>query len=227
MPRKSHTHCCPSESGWFIRADRAGRALQSSDAPCQFADRDREPLAPLRAIHPVEIDFPVLFEEYYDQIAAYLTRRQVDRSTAEDLAQLTFLEAYDRRATYDHRKGTARGWLFGIATNLMRHHFRSERRRLRAYGRAVSRQVQPQDGCDEICTRLDARASAGAIAAALATLSLGDYEVLTLHCWAELSHEEIAVAVGVPKGTVKSRLNRARRQVRSQLDQSSLETKDG
>jgi RNA polymerase sigma factor (sigma-70 family) len=145
-------------------------------------------------------------------------RRQVDRSTAEDLAQATFLEAYDRQATFDPQKGDARGWLFGIATNLIRRHFRTERRRLEAYARAASRQAEPRDDCDDICSRLDARTRAGAISAALATLSLGDYEVVTLHCWAELSHEEIATALGIPKGTVKSRLNRARQQVRAQLE---------
>jgi RNA polymerase sigma-70 factor (ECF subfamily) len=174
-----------------------------------------------------ELDFPALFEEYYDQIAAYAMRRQVDRFAAEDIAQMTFLEAYDRRATYDYRKGSPRGWLFGIATNLMRRHFRCERRRLRAYGRAASREVQPPDVWDETCGRLDANRSVGAIATALATLSRGDYEVLTMHCWAELSHDEIAAAAGIPKGTVKSRLSRARQHMRARLDPSTINADNG
>lgn len=175
----------------------------------------------------VEIDFPAAFEDCYDEITAYLMRRQVDRSGASDIAQMTFLEAYDRRATYDPRKGTPRAWLFGIATNLMRRHFRAENRRLRAYARAGTREVEPLDGFDAICSSLDFRALEGVTAAALATLGPGDYEVLTLHCWAELSYEEIATALGIPKGTVKSRLNRARRQVRAQLDLRILEANDG
>lgn len=188
--------------------------------------RTREPGTALRAISSVEVDFSALFEEHYDQIASYLMRRQVDRSTAEDLAQTTFLEAYDRQATFDPQKGDLRAWLFGIATNLMRRHFRTERRRLHAYARAASRQVEPPEGWDEVVDRLDARAYAGAIAAALATLSLRDYEVVTLHCWSALSHEQIATALGIPKGTVKSRLNRARRQVWAQLDPHIRETND-
>jgi len=172
------------------------------------------------------IDFSALFEDHYDPIAAYVMRRQLDRSTAEDIAQATFLTAYDRRATYDETKGAPRGWLYGIATNLMRHHFRDENARLRAYARAASREVAPPDRLDDACGRLDASAHAGAIAAALATLSRGDYEVLTLHCWAELSDQEIAIAVGIPKGTVKSRLNRARRLLRMQLD-PILDQNDG
>lgn len=186
-----------------------------------------EPEPALRAISSVEIDFAALFEKHYDQIAAYLTRRQVDRSTAEDIAQMTFVEAYDRRATYDERKGTPRGWLFGIATHLMRRHFRSERRRLQAYARAASREIEPSDGSEEACARIDARAAEGTIAVALASLSQRDYEVLTLHCWAELSHEEIATAVGIPAGTVKSRLSRARQQLRAQLDPSVVGSNDG
>jgi RNA polymerase sigma-70 factor (ECF subfamily) len=191
-------------------------------------DHTREPATPVRAISLVEIDIQALFEEHYDDIASYLTRRLVDRATAEDIAQTTFLEAYDRQATFDPRRGTPRGWLFGIASNLMRRHFRTERRRLEAYARAASRQVSPPDGWDELYNRVDADASAGAIASALATLSLRDYEVVSLHCWAELSHDEIATALGIPTGTVKSRLNRARRRLRTALDpQISEKTDDG
>jgi RNA polymerase sigma factor (sigma-70 family) len=195
--------------------------------PRRDPNRPREPSAPLRAIGDVDLDFGALFEHHYDEITAYLMRRTGDRATAEEIAQMTFLEAYDRRATYDHRRGSPRPWLFGVAINLMRHHFRSEGRRNRAYARAASREIEPQAECDKICTRLDARASAGALASALATLARGDYEVLTLHCWPELSHAEIATALGIPEGTVKSRLNRARHQVRAQLEQSILEASDG
>lgn len=165
----------------------------------------------------MDLDFPALFDEHYDAIAGYLVRRLVDHSTAEDLAQLTFLEAFDRRATFDPARGTPRGWLFGIATHLLSRHFRAQRRQLRAYGRAASREPTPRDDSDDICDRVDAVVSTGAIAEALTTLSEGDLAVLTLHCWAELAHDEIATALGIPSGTVKSRLSRARRLVRAHL----------
>jgi RNA polymerase sigma factor (sigma-70 family) len=188
---------------------------------------NHEPPAAVRAITAVELDFPTLFDDYYDRIAAYLSRRLMDRSVAEDLAQLTFLEAFDRRATYDHRKGSPRVWLFGIATNLLHHHFRAERSQLRAFSRAASREVEAADHRAETHSRLDWHAMSGQIAAALATLRPGDYDVLTLHCWADLSHKEIASALKLKEGTVKSRLNRARRQMRLQLNPSILETNDG
>lgn len=194
------------------------------------------PALPYEAVNPhrpfgqsgaVELDFAALFEAYYDRIAVYLARRLMDGSAAEDLAQMTFLEAYARRATYDHRKGSPRGWLFGIATNLLRHHRRSERTQLRAYSRAASREVELENRYDEADSQLDWRAASGQIAAALAALDPSDYDVLTLHCWAELSHKEIATALSIKEGTVKSRLNRARRQMRLQLAPSILEANDG
>jgi RNA polymerase sigma-70 factor (ECF subfamily) len=190
-------------------------------------DGTREDAEPLRAIRSVELDFPALFDDQYDEITAYLMRRRTNRADAEDIAQATFAEAYDHRSTYDPRKGTPRAWLFGIATHLLRRHFRSEGRELRAYGRAASREEGSQDGSDATCGRLDAHASAGALARALATLSSGDLEVLTLYFWAELSYDEIATALEIPKGTVGSRLNRARSQVRAQLDPRILEGNDG
>jgi RNA polymerase sigma-70 factor (ECF subfamily) len=175
----------------------------------------------------VELDVPALFEDHYDPIASYLMRRQVDRSTAQEIAAATFEQAWTCREKYDPGKGDPRAWLFGIAINLMRRHFRTEHRRLRAYARAASRRVDAHEDWDEICGRLDVGASAGLLAAALATLAPRDYEVLTLRYWTELSHEEIAIAVGIPAGTVKSRLNRALSQVRAQLDPADVEAKDG
>lgn len=186
-----------------------------------------EPWSALRVINSVELDVPALFEDHYDRIASYLMRRQVDRSTAQELAAATFEQAWSCRQAYDPAKGDPRGWLFGIAINLMRHHFRTEQRRLQAYGRAASRQFDAQDDWEETCGRLDAGASAGLLAAALATLPRRDYEILTLRYWTDLSHQEIATAVGIPVGTVKSRLNRALTQIRTQLDPADVEASDG
>jgi RNA polymerase sigma factor (sigma-70 family) len=191
----------------------------------------------------VDLDFPALFDEHYDEIARYLMRRNVDDSAAEDIAQETFLEAYKSRGNYDPRRGTPRVWLYGIAVHRMSHHFRDEQRRLRAYAPPDLLDLvrAPENG--EPPTIIDDRTIDARIAAALATLSQRDYEVVTLHCWAELSHQEIADVLGIPYGTVKSRLNRARRQLspllrwywrpdprrqlRPQPDPSILEPNDG
>jgi len=62
----------------------------------------------------VELDIPALFDEHYDEIATYVMRRLMDRSASEDIAQMTFIEAYDHRESYDPGKGKPRAWLFGI-----------------------------------------------------------------------------------------------------------------
>lgn len=102
-----------------------------------------------------------------------------------------------------------RPWLFGIAANLLRRHRRAEERRLRAYARAAMApgDASAFDGVDE---RLDAAAATVALAHALASLGPGERDVLLLHAWADLSYEQIAGALAIPVGTVRSRLHRAR-----------------
>lgn len=128
---------------------------------------------------------------------------------------------------YDPDRGSPKGWLFGFARNLLKEHFKEEKRRLAAFSRAASRQVPPPEACDELVHNLDFKATAGQVAAALSTLSERDYTALTLDACAELSEAEIATALRIPRGTVKSTLNRARRRMLAQLDPRILETNDG
>ena len=162
------------------------------------------------------VDFEALFENHYDEISGYLGRRLHNRAIANDIAAQTFLEAVDRRATYDPDRGTPRGWLFGIAINLLHRQHRSEARRLKAYARAPTREIE--DDYRDVDARIDAEAARASIWGAVASLSQADREVLLLLAWADLSYAEIAEAVGVPIGTVRSRLWRARSQIRAHLD---------
>lgn len=176
-----------------------------------YATSENEPDRRLRARTRMAIDLLRLFDEHYSEIASYLRRRQVDRSTADELAQATFEEAWRSRATFNEARGTPRAWLFGIAANLVGRHFRDERRRLRAYARAASRCRDARGDTEAAIDRLDAKALQGPLADGLARLSLPQLEILTLYCWGELSYAEIAQARGIPIGTVKSRMNHARR----------------
>jgi len=135
---------------------------------------------------------------------------------AEDLASETLVIAFRRRASYDRSREDARPWLLGIAANLLRDHRRSERRQLLAYARAPADRVFTDDleASDE---RLDADASGPAVALALAGLKPAQREILLLFAWGGLTYEEIGEALGIPVGTVRSRLARARRRVRELL----------
>ncbi|MFI6814569.1 RNA polymerase sigma factor [Nonomuraea sp. NPDC050328] len=166
----------------------------------------------------VEIRHPDRFGELYDrhfeEIHRYLAAR-LGGEAADDLAAETFLVAFRKRSSFDAGRGTARAWLYGIATKLVAQHRRSEARRLRAFQRA------PRDGPDtgheeRVIDRVAAGAQ-GRLAAELAGLAKGDRDVLLLVAVAELSYEEVAEALGIPYGTVGSRLNRVRRKLRAAL----------
>jgi RNA polymerase sigma-70 factor (ECF subfamily) len=151
----------------------------------------------------MDVDFEALFEDHFDSIYAYLARR-VGPEIARDLAAETFTRAYAGRKRFDPERGEPRAWLFGIANNLLRHHYRDEERRLRAFARV---ELPPRDGAPE----------EPSVAEALAVLSREERDVLLLFAWADLSYEQIADALGLPVGTVRSRLNRARTRMREEL----------
>jgi RNA polymerase sigma-70 factor (ECF subfamily) len=164
--------------------------------------------------------FAALFDRHYAAVAGFL-RRRLERSLADELAAETFLQAFDGRGRYDVSRADARPWLFGIASHLLARHRRGEELRLRAFARAG--QVLGEDrGLDDADRRLDAAAAAPVLAAALASLAAGDREVLLLYAWADLSYEEISTALGLPVGTVRSRLHRARERVRRDLEASGV-----
>ena len=159
--------------------------------------------------------FAAVFDRHYDAVHRYLARR-VGSDLADDLAADTFTTAFDVRRRYDTAHPDALPWLFGIATNLLRHHRRGEARRLRAYAR-LDRLADADGGFGGAEARVDAGRAGPAIADALTRLSAGDRDVLLLFAWADLRYEEIAVALRIPVGTVRSRLHRARRRVRELL----------
>ena len=147
--------------------------------------------------------FEELFERQFESVYGYLARR-VGPELGRDLASETFTRAFAARKRYDPARGAARAWLFGIANNLVRRHYRDEERRLRAFARLDI----PRDAAPPELTLADA----------LATLAQEERDVLLLFAWADLSYAEIATALEVPVGTVRSRLNRARAHVRAALE---------
>jgi RNA polymerase sigma factor (sigma-70 family) len=161
--------------------------------------------------------FRELFERHFPSTLAFL-RRRVGDHVAEDLAIETFALAFSRRGTYDPAKDNARPWLLGIATNLLRHHRRAERRKLLAYARTgVDPDMSTDPAYEAVEARMEAAAAGPALALALATLRSDERDVLLLFAWAELTYAEIAEALGVPVGTVRSRLSRARARFRELL----------
>jgi RNA polymerase sigma-70 factor (ECF subfamily) len=125
-----------------------------------------------------------------------------------------FRVAFERRHTYDVERPTARPWLYGIATNLLAKHRRREARRLRATARLAAQRLAPVDMADGVSGAVDAAEQWQRVAAAVTALPEPERDALILHVWEGLSYQEIAVALGIPIGTVRSRLNRARGRIR-------------
>lgn len=180
----------------MTEGDVSGRApLTSADGAAVFGD---------------------LFDAHAGPLHAYLASR-VGRTVADDLVAETFLVAYRDRGRFDPGRGDVRSWLYGIATNLARHHLRSETRALAAVTR-MHAEHSVHDPAPRVPERVDAAASVGRLAAALAALPPGDRDVLLLTAWAELSSGEVAAALDIPVGTVRSRLHRVRQHLRGHLD---------
>jgi RNA polymerase sigma-70 factor (ECF subfamily) len=160
-------------------------------------------------------EFARLFDTYAVPLHRYLARR-VGAEQAHDLVSETFLAAFRQRHRYDPAEAAVRSWLYGIATNLARHHVRQELRGLRATARSDDRAGAWQPAHDgRVADRVDAEAMAQQLAPAIADLSDGDRDVLLLTSWAQLTTVEVADALGIPVGTVRSRLHRIRRRLRT------------
>ena len=159
--------------------------------------------------------FAVLFDRHAPLIHRYAGRR-AGPQTADDVVAETFLAAFRRRASYDLRYRDARPWLYGIATNLISQHRREEVRQVRIRQAAVPEPDHPGHG-DQVAADVTAGTMRGVLAAALAGLSPGDRDVLLFIAWEQLTYDETAQALGIPVGTVRSRLNRVRGVVRAAL----------
>ncbi|MDA8384967.1 MAG: sigma-70 family RNA polymerase sigma factor [Actinomycetota bacterium] len=147
--------------------------------------------------------FVELFSRHGPAVHAYLVRR-TGRQDADDLLSEVWLRAFESRGNYDRRCLDARPWLYGIARHV-----------LYAHWHRTARPVWPASGpvaldCwAEVDARLDAAAQRAALVQALASLPEGEREVLLLVVWEQLTPAEVAVALGIPQGTARSRLHRA------------------
>ncbi|PRB11309.1 RNA polymerase sigma factor [Microbacterium sp. MYb62] len=158
-------------------------------------------------------DFAEVFDRHAVSVEAFL-RRRLGADAAEDALSETFLIAFRRRGSFDHAWESARPWLLGIASRVAARHRTTEAKHWRAVAASAGAgEHSTGGGIDEAGGRVDAAAAIRELAPRIAALSARDRETLLLHAWGGLSHDEIAQALGVPVGTVGSRLNRVRRKL--------------
>jgi RNA polymerase sigma factor (sigma-70 family) len=177
--------------------------------------------------------FGLVVERHFPAIYGYLARRVGPE--AEDLAADAFAIAFRSRANFDLACADARPWLHGIATNVLRRHRRSEIRQIAAYARAASRlgAAAPQNSDDGIGAQIDDAAAVARVAGAFGQLDADHRDALYLVAVAEVSYGDAAEALGLPVGTLHSRVARARARLRDladyrgqQPDTTSLQTRE-
>lgn len=160
--------------------------------------------------------FEVLFDRHYRRIHRFCSARSgVD--AADDLASETFVIAFRRRADYNPAHPDASPWLYGIALNVVRAFRRRE---------LLSRRVAERGLLVRRSTPGEAQTTSGessVLSAALRGLSARDRDLIVLFAWAGLSYEQLGEALGIPVGTVRSRLSRVRKRLRHQLEPELVE----
>jgi len=156
--------------------------------------------------------FGELFRRHSHAVYAYCARRTGDLHLAEDLTSVTFLEAFRRRRTLQLSSASALPWLLGVANNVARNAERSVRR----YRSALERIVPPPDGtsAEEVAVEhIGAQEALARAIEVLRQLSPAERDIVHLVLWSELSYADAASLLGVPVGTVRSRLASARQKL--------------
>ena len=157
--------------------------------------------------------FAELFERHARSINAFASYR-VGRHAAQDVLSEVFLVAFRRRADFDTDVESAAPWLLGIASRLIRRHRAVEAKHWRSFVASLSQQEHSSlGGLDDALSRVDAEREVETLKARIAALAPKDRETLLLYAWQGMSYDEIAAALAIPVGTVRSRLNRVRRRL--------------
>ncbi|MFJ8959161.1 RNA polymerase sigma factor [Lentzea sp. NPDC102401] len=158
-----------------------------------------------------------LYDRHARDLHRYLALR-VDAAIADDLVSEAFLIAWERRESFDPARASVKAWLFGIGTNLLRQHVRSEGRRLRAWARDHGRRGVTDRVDDRTAAVVDAKSLLSDLGETLADLRPEERDVLLMVAWADLSAAEVAEVTETPVATVRTRLFRARAKLRAKIN---------
>ncbi|MEN8238254.1 MAG: sigma-70 family RNA polymerase sigma factor [Actinomycetota bacterium] len=169
--------------------------------------------------------FAELFDRHHRAIFGYLARR-VGADEAEDITSEVFMRSFDRRDRFDLAYESARPWLFGIARNIYLNRIRSKRTEPTVTVRDDD--IVVPDHALSVAWAVDSQSELNdpTLVAAVESLNPKYREVLLMYAVDEMTHNEIASALGVPQGTVQSRLGRARAAIREHAPSSMLRPDD-
>lgn len=160
--------------------------------------------------------FALIFDRHAEIVRRFVARR-VTAEDIDDIVAETFRIAFERRAAFGEHYPTAGHWLLGVAGNVIRRRQRSWTRHAAAMRRLSGRATADLDPLLSVPQRLDASAQAALLVGTLEQLRPDDREVLLLVAWEQLTPTEIGIVLDVPAATVRTRLHRARQQIRQAL----------
>jgi RNA polymerase sigma factor (sigma-70 family) len=163
--------------------------------------------------------FGRIFDRHAPMVHRFLTSR-VGTETADDLLSDVFVVAFRSRRRYDTHFSSAAPWLLGIAANVVRHHHRSEHRRSVLLSRLNQDSERPGGSSSDLGADIIDRADFDLVRHAVAAMDERYRDVLILYAAFGLTYAEIATALGLRVGTVRSRLSRGRVRLRELLSQS-------
>lgn len=196
-----------TSGGWeysLFELIRGPRTLLGMTALSEATDRD---LMAMAGSEPAALG--ELFKRHSRSVYAYCARRTGDLDLAEDLTSIVFMEAFRRRRTLQLSSASALPWLFGVAHNVVRNSDRS----LRRYRSALQRFPIPANGVsseEETMERLGTQEALARALEVISTLTPSEQDVVLLVMWSEFTYADAATALGIPVGTVRSRLASAR-----------------
>jgi RNA polymerase sigma-70 factor (ECF subfamily) len=158
--------------------------------------------------------FAELFQSYAPRVKAYMIRQGADSQTAEELAQETLMMVWRKAALYSDEKGSATTWIFTIARNLRIDRLRREL----VYQELPEGREEEASSDEQPDEALSVRERQERVRSALATLPQDQHVVVSLSYLEGLSHSEIADRLGLPLGTVKSRMRLAYQKIREAVE---------
>ncbi len=164
-------------------------------------------------------DTDAAFEDLYrrnrDSVYAYVAGLVRDRAGAEDVTALAFERAYRRRRSFDPKRGSRRGWLFGIARNAALDELRRRRRQATLSSDPVDdTALAPEQGAEGALRR-------AALRSAIASLEPRERELVALKFFAELTNPEIAAVIGISESNAGTRIHRVVEKLRRACDEAA------
>ncbi len=176
-----------------------------------------EQLATIRRVGRDPAAFEGFYRQHVRQVGLFIARRVRDPYAVADLTAEVFLQVIDSVESYRGGRGGVRGWLYGIARNVVAGHYRNDDRRHRYEAHVAGQRLLDGEELVRIEERIDAARQVIALTPELALLPDGERAVLELVGYDGLTLAEAAAALGIRPGTARVRLHRARRTIRRDL----------